>query len=119
MEGQKYNFSRLVVSRYPDEYKNYARREVREEAGRKLLELLEQNKMPAVVDFDESTTRMGYSPYEENEVFELVLTVTPVQHHRVTYYTQDSITPKEFFVNKWTLFLRRLFNPNPDRNIWG
>ena len=90
MIENRYRIARRVPSYAGGDYKNHARMAVREEAGRKLIELLEGQKLPTVVNFSEGWRDNLYGEfYEPEEVFEIDLRFTPVQHRHVTMAIPD------------------------------
>ncbi len=91
MDTQKYRFSKIVEFRMPVEFRKYVRAQMRHEAGNKLLDLLEEQKLPAVVDFKESVRKVSSNvPYqiEPNDIFEIELSFTPVQHQHIAIASQ-------------------------------
>jgi len=90
MQTQTYTISNRVDARAPSEYKQHARLATRREAGNKLLELLEQQKLPAVVDIEEGWKHIAPTyGFEPDQLFEIRLSFTPVQHHHVTMASYD------------------------------
>lgn len=82
----KYTLSVRVPHSAPEQYRQYAYRELRRKAGNELLDILWKLRLPAVVDVEEVVGKLpggSWTTNEYDDVLEIRLHITPVQHRDV------------------------------------
>lgn len=86
----EYQYQVKTTVSYPTEYGTHALESTRRKAGNDLYNLLYSQRLPAVVDIDESSTeiRDQYSRELEN-VTTITISVTPVTHKHITVTHMD------------------------------
>ena len=106
MDGKKYT-DRVILPKTSDlkRYK-YARNMLRARVGNQLLDILQDGKLPAVVDIEETSREYPINGWDYRDMGdELIIefTVTPFEHKYVTLAYNER---REGRVKKW---LRKLF----------
>jgi len=116
----KYRVKKIVNSKYvDDEHKKYVRELIRHEVGMKiLLDILESDKLPAVIDFEEKVIPMYINNDEYAEEFTIEFSIEPVQWKHVSMISdnyQGFNYPKPFIFYKIKRWWRKNVVLNPLR----
>ena len=102
MSGNKYRLSKRVESEAPDDYKKYLRDALLRQAGIDLLKILQENKLPAVVDVEERLEKRNMSAWVTNtpvDEYIIEIEVNPVRHKHITMPHVDDLYFEAFKPN--------------------
>lgn len=89
----KYSLERYSLSSLPDKYKQATWEQLKEEAGRKLYKILEENPSPAVVRLEENIEpgiQFSAHSYDAYDRLTITVVVTPVKYDHVVLQKLDS-----------------------------
>ena len=104
-DDKTWTYIQAIPSDAPDDYKQYALKSAKEEVGRKLYEILEKTRLPAVVDlfekiqtFEKKEYRI-WSPFDQKYIdiakeygldkLLIKILITPVQYQHVTFAREE------------------------------
>jgi len=87
---KEYRFGFSIRAGLPDEAKQHYYQNYRSDIAVKLLDVLEQTRLPATIDFEEGVEKRSSPVYPfDEEVYQYDFIVTPVEHQRVTFAKYD------------------------------